>query len=125
MEYQEEYIKIRLKTKSIEYGEDCRPADPMVYQDFDKEFKDREVFDIWERLEPGSKSWLGIVDDDGEVAIEGNFKTHIHTGAYDNLMEIGKEIGRGYPNMKDFYFVYLNSPLKVEEKDLKTKIVFR
>ncbi len=125
MEYQKEHVKVSLKTESIEYGEDCRPADPTVYQKFDQKFKNREVFDMWERIEPSGESWLGVTDGKGEITIEGDFLTYIHIGSYQDLMEIGMKIGREHPKMKDFYFVYLNSPTEVEEENLKTKIVFR
>ena len=125
MEYTNEHIKIKLKIIPVEYGEDCRPLDPMIYQKLDQKHKGRKVFDIWERMEHKTESWFAVIDDDGEVTVEGDFKTYLHTGSYQDLMKIGMQIGGEHKNLKDFYFVYLNSPEEVEEKDLKTKIVFR
>ena len=125
MEFKNTNIKVRLRVIPLEYGADCRPLDATIYQQLDQKHQGRKVFDIWERMDPRSESWLGVVDDEGEVVVEGNFKSFLHTGSYQDLMKIGMQIGRQEPAMKDFYFVYLNSPLEVEEKDLKTQILFR
>ena len=125
MEYTSEHIKVKLKVVPLEYGENLRPLDPMVYQKLDQEHKGRQTFDIWERMDPRTESWLGLIDDEGEVAVEGDFKTYLHAGSYQELIKVGMQIGREHQHLKDFYFVYLNSPEEVEEKDLKTKIIFR
>ena len=125
MEFENKSIKVRLRVIPVEYGADCRPLDATIYQRLDQKHQGRKVFDIWERMDPRSESWLGVVDDQGEVVVEGNFKSFLHTGSYQDLMKIGMQIGRQEAAMKDFYFVYLNSPLEVEEKDLKTQILFR
>ena len=125
MIYKEETISLRLKTRPVDYGQDCRPTDPDIYQKIDTEFKERAVFDLWEAVLPNARGWLGVVDDEGKQPIEGAYKTYLHTGSYVKLMEAGKEIGRTQPKMTEFYMVYLNSPQDTAEGDLKTKIVFR
>ena len=122
MKFENEDIKVRLTVIPMEYGADYRPLDSMVYQNLDQEHKGRKIFDLWERMDPRSESWLGVLDDEGAVVVEGTFKTYLHTGSYQDLMKTGMQIGREEPAMKDFFFVYLNSPLEVEEKDLKTKL---
>ncbi len=124
MAYQTENITARLKTKPVQYNQDCRPNDPGIYQQFDEEFKDRTVYDIWEMSMPNSLGWLGIIDDDGETVVEGEFKTYTHTGPYSELMEACKDIARRHTDLTEFYCLYLNSPLQVAAKDLQTKIVW-
>ena len=125
MEYQTETIKLQLKTRPVQFDEDCRPVDPGIYQRLDREFKARAIFDMWEAVLPNSQGWLGIVDEAGETLIEGDYQTYLHTGSYDQLMEIGKAIGRAHPNMTEFYLVYLNSPADTAAENLRTKIVFK
>ena len=125
MQYKTEKIKIRLKTVPVEFGMNCRPLDPSVYQKLDQRFSGRPVFDIWEKTVPGGQSWLGVVDPKGDMLIEGEFMVHIHTGSYKELVEIGMQIGSQHKNMTEFYFAYLNSPFAVKEHELQTKIVFK
>ena len=125
VQYEEERIRLRLKTRPVRYGQDCRPVDSAVYQKIDGDFKQRPVFDLWEAMFPNSEGWLGVIDEEGDRLIEGDFETYIHTGSYKDLMEIGMEIGRTHIKMSEFYFVYLNSPEETAEADLKTKIVFK
>ena len=94
MQYEEEKIHLRLKTRPVDYGQDCRPVDPTVYQKINEDFKQRPVFDLWEAMFPNSEGWLGVIDEEGDRLIEGTFKTYLHTGSYKDLMEIGMEIGR-------------------------------
>ncbi len=54
-------MAVRLKIKPVQY-ENCRPVDPMAYQDIDAESKPRDTFDIWEKSLPEGEGWLGIVD---------------------------------------------------------------
>ena len=125
MEYQLENIKIRLKTKPVDYDEQCRPVEGTAYENFNKEHADRTVPDIWEKAMPNTRGWLGVVDETGETAIEGEFKTYTHTGPYGGLMEVCKNIAREHPGLTEFYCVYLNSPLEAAPENLQTKIVFR
>ena len=104
MEYTSEHIKVKLKVIPLEYGEDLRPLDTMVYQKLDQEHKERKVFDMWERMDPRTESWLGVIDDNGEVTVEGDFKTYLHRGSYQELMKIGMQIGREVPASEGFLF---------------------
>lgn len=125
MQYVDEDIKVRLKTRSVDYGPDCQPVDPSAYPKFDRDFKSRSKFDIWEAVLMNGQGWLGVVADDGETVIDGRYQTYLHRGSYDRLMELGKQVGRDHPDLVEFYLVYLNSPEEVAEPELQTKIVFR
>ena len=125
MNYQIENINTRLKTKSVQYDQNCRPVDPGVYQQFNEERKGRAVYDFWEKGEPNSQGWLGVIDDNGETVIEGEFKAYTHTGSYSGLMEVCKSIAMENQNLTEFYCIYLNSPDNTPKADLKTKIIFR
>lgn len=125
MQSVDENIRVRLKTRRVDYGPDCRPVDPSAYSKFDRDFKSRPTFDIWEAVLMNGRSWLGVVADDGETTVEGRYQTYLHRGSYDRLMELGKQVGRDHPDLVEFYLVYLNSPEEVAEPDLQTRIVFR
>ena len=121
-----ENITARLKTKPVQYDQNCRPNNPGVYQQFNEECKDRAVYDLWEMGISNSQGWLGVVDDDnGETVIESEFKTYTHTGSYLKLMEVCKSIAMENQNLTEFYCIYLNSPDNTPEADLKTKIILR
>ncbi|MYB39768.1 hypothetical protein F4X86_00540 [Candidatus Saccharibacteria bacterium] len=125
MEYQLENIKVRLKTMPVRYDENCRPPSDAVYQEFDAQNAGREVFDMWEMSMPNSLGWLGVVDEAGETAVEGEFKTYTHAGSYSKLMEVCKGIASSQPSISEFYCIYLNSPADTEEENLRTKIIFK
>ena len=125
MQYEQERICLRLKTRPTRYGQDCRPVNPTVYRKMDEDFKQRPVFDLWEAMFPNSEGWLGVIDEGGDRLIEGDFKIYTHTGSYKELMEIGMELGRTHTKMTEFYFVYLDSPEETAKADLRTKIVFK
>lgn len=125
MQYKTETIKVRLKTIPVQYDEHCRPPSDSVYRDFDRQHATREVFDIWEFAMPSAAGWLGIIDAAGETAIEGEFKTYVHTGAYSTLMEACKQIASSQPTISEFYCIYLNSPEDTAEGDLRAKIIFK
>lgn len=125
MDYQIEKVSVRLKTRPVQYNQDCRPDDMSVYPKFDKEFKDRAVYDIWEMSIPNSQGWLGVVDNNGDKVVEGEFKTYAHTGPYSGLMEACKTIAMDNPGLTEFYCIYLNSPDNTPEPDLKTKVILR
>ena len=125
MDFKQEKIKIRLKTEPVDYDENCLPVDKTIYQKFDQKHKDRQVFDIWEMSLPNSRGFLGITNEAGDTLVEGLFKTYLYQGAYTGLMDVCKNIVQKHPKVIEFYIVYLNSPNKVAESDLKTKIVFR
>ena len=59
---------------------------------------------------PNSQGWLGVIDDDGETVVEGEFKTYTHTGPYSELMEVCKSIAMENSDLTEFYCIYLNSP---------------
>ena len=125
MDFKQEEIKVNLKTEPVDYDENCLPVDKSTYQKFDQKHKSRQTFDIWEMSRPSGQGFLGVVDEAGDVKVEGVFKTYLHQGAYSNLMGVCKDIVKQHPQVVEFYIVYLNSPEKVAEADLQTKIVFR
>ena len=109
----------------VQYDGNCRPASDTVYQELDTQNGGREVFDIWEMAMPNSLGWLGVIDEMGETTVEGEFKTYTHKGSYLKLMEICKGIASSQPSISEFYCIYLNSPADTEEKDLRTKVIFK
>lgn len=125
MDYQIEKVSVRLKTVPVQFNQDCLAEDMSAYNQLDNDSKGRAVWDIWEMSLPNSLGWIGVVDPAGDKAVEGEFKAYIYTGAYSSLKETCKAIANDNPGLTEFYCVYLNSPEKTPEADLKTKILVR
>ena len=125
MNYRIENVTDRLKTKPVQYNQDCRPDNPSVYQQFDEEFKDRAIYDIWEMSMPNNRGWLGVIDEDGKTVVEGEFETYTHTEPYSGLMEACKSIAMENSNLTEFYCIYLNSAQNTPEQELRTKVILR
>lgn len=74
--------------------------------------------------------WIGVPVKEQQagvelVKIEGEFTTHLHVGSYKKLGDTFTRIMKEYPNAKEWYTLYLNSPADVSEDKLETKIYFR
>ena len=81
--------------------------------------------EIWEKGKMFGFGWIGIEDENGDKQISGDFKTAMHVGPYKKMGETYRKVMADNKGSKEMYNVYLNSPMEVDESQLKTKIVFR
>lgn len=80
---------------------------------------------MWEKSTFLGRGWIGIEHEAGDKMVEGEFNTYIHKGEYKKLKNVFKNIMKDYPETREFYSIYLNSPEEVSESELETKIIFR
>jgi len=59
------------------------------------------------------------------LQIRGDFNYYEYTGSYKGLKKIYKQIMHDFPEAKEYYAFYPNSPKETVEEELITRIVFR
>lgn len=86
---------------------------------------------IIEKGKAFGNGWIGIEvesakeQDQNVVQIKGDFKATKHIGSYRQLSSVFKQVMQDHPEAKEFYSVYLNTPMEVEQDKLETLVVFR
>ena len=89
---------------------------------------------IVERAVAIGKGWIAVEVDKNNlpnnynefvIELKGEFTAYTHEGSYSGLKHVYRKIMNDHPKAKEFYSLYLNTPNEVDEKDLKTMILFR
>ncbi len=65
------------------------------------------------------------VNDKNLLHLEGDFQQVEIIGPYKQLKDAYIKIMKEFPQAKEFYNIYLNSPKETAESELKTNIIFR
>ena len=124
MDYVKEKISVGLKTQPVEFV-DYRIKNKVNYHQFDQAHKDRVLVDIWEKSVAQGQGWLGVIAEPSDTTVAGDFTTYLHIGCYDQIESIIQKIMTDYPQIGEFYLVYLNSPQDNFPEKPKTKFIFR
>ena len=124
MKIETQDFNVRLATRPVEF-KNYMVHDMLDYQKIDQEYADRDTFDMWEKSVESGQGWLGVVHPEGDLQIEGQFKTYLHEGDYSGLMAACQQIHQDHPGTEEFYIIYLNHPERTKPQDLKTRLIWR
>lgn len=95
-------------------------------------FKGKKNRPILEKGASFGKGWIAVEIDTTTVSdrerikkFDDEFISFEHIGPYKKMGESYQKIMKKYPDSKEFYNLYLNSPNDVAENELKTLILFK